>query len=204
MAAVLRINPQNPQLRLIRRVIETLNDGGVIVYPTDTVYGFGCSIYAKGALERIFAIKRQDLTKPLSFICSDLKNIATYAQVSTPVFRALKHHLPGPYTFILSAAREVPKKLWSKRKTVGIRVPNHRIPLLIVRELGHPIISTSITDGDGNYINNPDVIEEKYGKLVDLIIDGGAQTSGPSSVIDMTGDAPVIVREGSGDLSWFR
>jgi len=203
MALVLHIHPQNPQMRHIKRVFEALRDGAVVVYPTDTIYGLGCSIYAKDAIERIYRVKQQDPSKPLSFVIPDLKEISTYAQVSKYAYRALRHHLPGPYTFILPASREVPKKLWSKRKTVGIRVPDNRTCLMIVQELGHPIVSTSVTDAEGNILNNPEDIEKHFGKLVDIIIDGGTLGVTPSSVIDLTEDTPVVVRQGAGDVSWF-
>lgn len=203
MALILHIHPQNPQQRHVTRVVEALKNGAVVVYPTDTVYGLGCSIYAKDAIERIHRIKRQDPSKPFSFVIPDLKEISTYAQVSKYAYRALRHHLPGPYTFILPASREVPKKLWSKRKTVGIRVPNNKTCLMIVQELGHPVVSTSVTDIEGNVLNNPEDIEKHLGKLVDIIVNGGRLGGTPSSVIDLTEDTPVVVREGSGDVSWF-
>jgi tRNA threonylcarbamoyl adenosine modification protein (Sua5/YciO/YrdC/YwlC family) len=204
MSLILHIHPKDPQRRHITKVVETLQNGGIVVYPTDTIYGLGCSIYAKAAIQRIYRIKRQDLTKPMSFVIADLKNINSYARVSKYAYRALRHHLPGPYTFLLPASREVPKKLWSKRKTVGIRVPDNKICRMIVQELGHPVVSTSVTDPNGNILNNPDDIQEYFGKVVDTIVDGGALGTVPSSIIDLTEDIPEIVREGAGDVSWFK
>lgn len=199
----LKIHPDNPQGRHIQRAVEVLNDGGVIIYPTDTVYGIGCSIFDKKAIERIYQIKRQDRLKPFSFVCSDLSHISEYAKVSNPAYRLMKHLIPGPYTFVLPASRlkQLPKSMISKRKSVGIRVPANTICLAIVRELGHPILSASATDRNGSVMNNPEVIKELYEKEVDLILDGGIVRSELSTVLDMTDDQPVILREGAGDVS---
>jgi len=195
------LHPQNPQLRYINKAVNVLKEGGVIIYPTDTVYGIGCDIFNKNALERIFSIKND--IKLLSFICSDLKDIAKYAKVSDYAYRTMKHLLPGPYTFILPAAREVPKKLWSKRKTVGIRVPNHQVCLSIVRELGHPIISTSATNRKGEVLYDPLEIKHIFSTTVDLMLASGNLIGSPSSVIDLSEDEPEVIREGAGDVSLF-
>jgi len=202
-ARVFRIHPDNPQLRLIRQAVEVLRNGGVIVYPTDTIYGIGCSIFEKEAIERIYRIKHLDPTKPLSFICYDLSDISTYARVSNYAYRAMKRHLPGPYTFILPAAREVPKRLWNKRRAVGIRVPDNEIARLLVRELGAPIVSTSITDEEGFIISDPETIVQRLGDKVDAILDAGPLVGDPSTVVDLTEDMPQVLREGAGDVSWF-
>jgi tRNA threonylcarbamoyl adenosine modification protein (Sua5/YciO/YrdC/YwlC family) len=198
---LISIHPENPEPRLVRRVAETLRAGGTIIYPTDTIYGIGCSVESREAIERIYQIKRWRKDKPFSFICSDLKHISEYAQVSNAVFRIMKHLVPGPFTFILPAARmkHLPGILVSKRKTVGIRVPNHRITIAIVRDLGHPILSTSVTN-ERNLVpmNDPAVIRDHFGNQVDLIIDGGVLVSEPSTVIDFSGDEPVVLREGAG------
>ena len=201
---MIKINSQNPQMRLIRRVVEVLQNGGVIAYPTDTVYGFGCSLYNKKAIERIVLIKRSEENRPFSFICADLKDISLYAKVSNYGYKTMKRLLPGPYTFILEGTKLVPKiMLTPKRKTAGIRVPNHPIALALVQELGHPIISTSATLPGEGILYDPADIDQKVGKLVDLIVDGGVLVSEPSSVIDLTEDVPKIVRKGKGDVSSF-
>ncbi len=199
---IIKINSQNPQMRLIRRVVEVLQNGGVIAYPTDTVYGFGCSLYNKKAIERIYQIKRSEKNRPFSFICADLKDISLYSRVSNYGYKTMKRLLPGPYTFILEGTKLVPKIMLNpKRKTAGIRVPNHPIALALVQELGHPIISTSATLPGGGILYDPADIDQKLGKLLDLIIDGGILVSEPSSVIDLTEDIPKIIRQGKGDVS---
>ena len=201
----LKAHPENPQGRHIARAAAILRDGGVIIYPTDTVYGIGCSIFKKQAIEKVYQIKGQDPSKPFSFICSDLAHISEYAKVPNPAFRLMKHLLPGPFTFVLPASRlkQLPKSLISKRRTVGIRVPNNKICLALVRELGHPILSASVTDPAGNILNNPQDIREFYEKRVDLILDGGHSLLEVSTVLDLTDDQPVVVREGAGDISMF-
>jgi len=198
---LVRINPQNPQPRLIRRVVEALKDGGVIAYPTDTVYGFGCSLYNKKAIERIYLLKRSEKNRPFSFICSDLKDISLYCKVPNYAYKIMKRLLPGPYTFVLEGTKLVPKIMLTKRKTAGIRVPNNPISLAIVTELGHPVISTSAMLPGGESLYDPADIDQHLGKSLDLVIDGGILASEPSSVIDLTGDTPKILRRGKGDVS---
>jgi len=200
---LIRINPQNPQPRLIRRVVEVLNKGGVIAYPTDTVYGFGCSLYNKKGIERIYLIKRSEKSQPFSLICADLKDISLYAKVSNYAYKTMKRLLPGPYTFILEGTKLVPKIMLTRRMTAGIRVPKNPICLGIVYELGHPIISTSATLPGGEVLYDPADIESKVGKALDLVIDGGILVSEPSSVIDLTEDRPKVLRQGKGDVSSF-
>ncbi len=199
----LKVHPQNPQDRHISRAVEILKNGGVIIYPTDTVYGIGCSIYDTRAIERIYQIKRQDQQKPFSFVCSDLSHISEYAKVSNTAFRLMKQLIPGPYTFILPASRlkQLPKSMISKRKTVGIRVPDNKISLMLVKELGHPILSASVTNGDGSVITDPEIIEHHYGKRVDLILDGGNSQTELSTILDLTEENGVVLREGAGDVS---
>ncbi|MBM4176505.1 MAG: threonylcarbamoyl-AMP synthase [Ignavibacteria bacterium] len=201
---VLNIHPENPQLRFINRAIEVLKDGGLIIYPTDTVYGLGCDIFHKQALERVYHIKKDLEKKPPSFICSDLKDIAKYAKISTVVYRTMRHALPGAYTFILPAAREVPKKLWSKRKSVGIRIPDNLISQLLAKELGTPIVSTSVTDANGEILNDEDSIKKYYGNIVDLMLYSGPIGLNPSTIVDYTDDTPEVIREGAGDISVFK
>ncbi len=197
------LHPENPQLRYINKAVEILKNGGVIIYPTDTVYGIGCDIFNKEALERIFTIKNDNNSKLFSFVCADLKDISRYAKVSDYAYRMMKHLLPGPYTFILPAAKLVPKKLWSKRKTVGIRVPSHTVTLRLVRELGHPIISTSTTNRRGEILIDPFEIRNIFNPLVDLMLASGSISGEPSSVVDLSMDGPEIIREGAGDISMF-
>ncbi|MBN1302217.1 MAG: threonylcarbamoyl-AMP synthase [Melioribacteraceae bacterium] len=197
------LHPVNPQLRYINKAIDVLRGGGVIIYPTDTVYGFGCDIYNRDALQRIYDIKNESGTKLFSFICPDLKDIATYAKVSDYAYKLMKKLLPGPYTFVLPAAREVPKTLWTKRKTVGIRIPDHQIALTLAKELGHPIISTSVTTRKGELLYDPFEIRTIFNAHVDLMLSAGALNGTPSSIVDLSGEIPEIIREGGGDISMF-
>jgi tRNA threonylcarbamoyl adenosine modification protein (Sua5/YciO/YrdC/YwlC family) len=197
------LHPENPQLRFINKAVKILKEGGVIIYPTDTIYGIGCDIFNKDALDRIFAIKNDSGSKLFSFICADLKDIAKYAKVSDAAYRTMKHLLPGPYTFILPAAKLVPKKLWSNRKTVGIRVPDHAVTLSIVRELGNPIISTSATNRKGEILIDPSEIKNMFATQVDLMLASGNLSGNPSSVVDLSEEEPEVIREGAGDVSLF-
>jgi tRNA threonylcarbamoyl adenosine modification protein (Sua5/YciO/YrdC/YwlC family) len=200
---ILKIDIAHPSARILSRAAETLRAGGIIIYPTDTVYGLGCSVERKDAIERIYLIKGQRKDKPFSFICSDLKNISEYAHVSNAAFRIMRRLIPGPYTFILPAAKmkHLPKILVSKRKTVGIRVPDSPIALALVKDAGAPVLSTSVTAEDGSIVSDPDDIIALYGNRVDIIIDGGPLVSDPSTVIDLTSDAPDVLRAGAGDAS---
>jgi tRNA threonylcarbamoyl adenosine modification protein (Sua5/YciO/YrdC/YwlC family) len=201
---ILQIHPQDPQKRLIRRAVDALRNGGIIAYPTDTFYGIGCDIFNKNAIERIYQMKRRPKNRPFSFICSDLKHISEFAQVTNYAYKTMNRLLPGPYTFILEGSRLVPKIMLNKRRTVGIRIPKHAICLAIVRELGNPVISTSSTGPDGNVLETPFEIEERWGHALDVIIDGGPIVSRPSSVVSLIGDVPEVIREGQGDVSLFR
>lgn len=197
------LHPINPELRYINKAINILNEGGVIIYPTDTVYGIGCDIFNKEALDRVKQIKSNPDIKLLSFICPNLKDISKYAKVSDYAYKTMKKLLPGPYTFILPAAKNVPKKLWSKRKTVGIRIPDHPVALKIVEGLGNPIVSTSTTTRKGDLLVDPMEIKSVFNFQVDLMLASGNLSSIPSTVIDLSGEEPVIVREGAGDVSIF-
>lgn len=201
---MLSINSQNPQARLIQKAVAVLKDGGVIIYPTDTVYGLGCSLSNKRGIERIYEIKRRSKKRPLSFVCSDLKHISQYAMVTDYAYKTMKRCLPGPYTFILEASRLVPKMILPKRPTTGIRVPDNQICLALIRELGEPIISTSVQTQEGEDLGNPLLIDEHFRRIVDLIIDGGVILPEPSSVISLVGDTTEIVRTGKGDVSAFQ
>jgi tRNA threonylcarbamoyl adenosine modification protein (Sua5/YciO/YrdC/YwlC family) len=197
------LHPLDPQQRFINKAVKIIKDGGVIIYPTDTVYGIGCDIFNKVALERVFHIKNESNTKLFSFVCSDMKDIAKYARVSDYAYRMMKHLLPGPYTFILPASKTVPKTLWTKRKTVGIRIPNNHIALKLVEDVGNPIISTSVTTRKGQIMNDPDIIKVVFDKQVDLMLSSGFGKNTPSSIVDLSEDVPVISREGAGDVSLF-
>jgi tRNA threonylcarbamoyl adenosine modification protein (Sua5/YciO/YrdC/YwlC family) len=197
------LHPTDPQFRFINKAVKVIKDGGVIIYPTDTVYGIGCDIFNKAALERIFQIKNDTNTKLFSFVCSDLKDIAKYARVSDYAYRMMKFLLPGPYTFILPAAKTVPKTLWTKRKTVGIRIPNNHVALSLVEEVGNPIISTSVTTRKGEIMNDPDIIKVVFDNQIDLMLSSGFGKNTPSSIIDLSEDVPEIIREGAGDVSLF-
>lgn len=200
---IVSINRQNPQTRLIRKAVDVLRRGGLIVYPTDTFYGLGCDLFNKRGIERIYDIKRRNRKQPFSFICADLKEISRYARVSDYAYKTMRRLLPGPYTFILEASRLVPKIILPKRLTTGIRVPDDAICLALVRELGQPIISTSVSNEDGDILNNPQDIDKKFGHCVDLVIDGGILVSEPSSVISLVDDRVEVIRTGKGDVSAF-
>ena len=197
----LAINKEFPEPRKIQRSVEILERGGVIAYPTDTTYGIGCSIFEKKAIERIQLVKGLKKDHLFSFICPDLSDIARYALVENEAYRIMKRLLPGPYTFILRATPEVPRMLQSKRKTVGIRVPNHPVTLALARAFAKPIISTSATVQDKT-LRDADDISLHLGHGLDLILDADMIDQPPSSVVDLTGPYPVVVREGAGDLSW--
>jgi tRNA threonylcarbamoyl adenosine modification protein (Sua5/YciO/YrdC/YwlC family) len=200
---ILSINPKNPQKRFIEKVSEVLRNGGLIGYPTDTIYGIGCDLFHKEAIERIYRLKRHDSKKPLSFICSGLDDISQYARVSNYAYKTMRRLLPGPYTFILEATKLVPTIAVTKQRTVGIRVPDNRICLSIVEGLGHPIISTSVYKPNEELYSDPADIEEKFGKQLDIVIDGGIIVAEHSSVIDLTEEEPRVLRRGKGDVSLF-
>jgi len=197
------INNENPQMRLIRRAVDVLREGGIIIYPTDTVYGMGCDLFNKRSIEKIYEIKQRSKKQPFSFICSDLKDISNYALVSNYAYKIMRRMLPGPYTFVLEASRVVPKILLPKRKTVGIRVPNNKICLALVQELGNPIISTSVTTGENRILSDPIDMETEFRHCVGMVIDGGMVTPEESSVISFIDDVPDVIREGKGDVSLF-
>jgi tRNA threonylcarbamoyl adenosine modification protein (Sua5/YciO/YrdC/YwlC family) len=214
---LLHLHPVNPQPRNIRMIVECLLDGGVIVYPTDTIYGLGCDIFQSKAIERICRIKGVDPAKAqLSFICHDLSDLSNYTKsISTPLYRLLKTYLPGPYTFILPASKQVPRILKSRKDTIGLRIPDNVIARSLIKELGHPILSSSLPGGVGGTppvvgahsqpeplrveeYTDPEMIEEKFNRLVDIVVDGGIGGILPSTVIDCTGDEPVLIRRGLG------
>lgn len=197
----LEINPINPQPRKINQVVAILKKGGVIAYPTDTLYGIGCDIKNKKAIERVYQIKQRPKHKPFSFICADLKNISQYAKVSNYAYKTMRRLLPGPYTFILEGSKQVPKMMLTKRKTAGIRVPDNAICHALIDALGNPIISTTASTPNGERFNEPWLIDDHFGKQLDVVIDGGPVIGEPSSVISLLNDAPDVLREGIGDIS---
>lgn len=196
----LAIHAENPQQRNVNTAVEVLRKGGVIIYPTDTIYGLGCDIFEQKAIQRICRIKNVNPAKAqLSFVCSDLSEMSKYIKpISTATYRMLRHHLPGPYTFILPASKEVPRVLKSRKDTVGLRIPDNLVALAIVKELGHPILSVSLPGENVEDYTDPDLIYRNFEKQVDLVIDSGIGGVTPSTIIDCTGDEPVVTRQGAG------
>ncbi len=199
---LIRVHPDNPQPRLIKQIAECLLDGGIIAYPTDTVYGLGCDIFKPKAVERICRIKNVDPAKAqLSFISRDLSHLSDYTRpIDTALYRMLKTHLPGPYTFILPASKQVPKILQSKKSTIGLRIPDNEICRHILDALEHPLLSTSLPGEMVEDYTDPEMIYEKLGQQVDLVIDGGIGGMIPSTIVDCTGDEWVVTRQGLGDF----
>jgi tRNA threonylcarbamoyl adenosine modification protein (Sua5/YciO/YrdC/YwlC family) len=206
-AKIIKIYPENPQERKIKEVVEALSKGAIVIYPTDTIYGMGCDIHNAKAVERVCRIKNINPSKiNLSFICYDLSHISEYTKnLPTSTFKIMKKALPGPFTFLLPSSNKVPKMLNTKKDTVGIRIPDNNIPRQLVKELGNPIITTSVKDEDDliEYSTDPGLIYEKYGNLVDIVIDGGYGNNVPSTVIDCTGSEIEVVRQGMGDINEF-
>ncbi len=197
---LVHIRPKDPQPRLIKQVVECLQRGGIIIYPADTIYGLGCDIFQPKAIERIARIKKIEPRKAqLSFVCPDLSHLSSYAkQIQTSTYRLLKEYLPGPYTFILPASKQVPKILQSKKDTIGLRIPDNAIAMAIVKELGRPVLSASLPGEMVEEYTDPEVMHENFSNLVDFVIDGGTGGTIPSTIIDCTGDEPVVTREGLG------
>jgi len=205
-AKLIKIHPENPDLKKIERVVQVLQNGGLVIYPTDTVYGIGCDIFQPRAIEKIAKLKNLKPEKAnFAFICHDLSHLADFARVSTPVYKLMKKALPGPFTFVLPATAEVPKILNNKRKTIGIRIPDNNIPRMLVRELGHPILTSSIVDEDDvlEYSTDPELIFEKFENHVDIIIDGGYGNNVASTIVLCENDEFEVVRQGLGDLSQY-
>jgi len=198
---LLSIHPENPQPRQIKTIVDILERGGLIIYPTDTIYGLGCDIFQHKAIEKICRIKKIDPHKAqLSFICPDLSNLSDFAkQISRTTYRLLKEYLPGPYTFILPASKQVPKILKNKKDTIGLRVPNNNIALTLLKELGHPLLSASLPGEAVEDYTDPEIMHENLGNEVDIIVDGGIGGTVPSTIIDCTGDEPVLIRQGAGE-----
>ena len=204
MAKIIEINPINPQARLIEQVVEALRFGGVICYPTDTMYGIGCDIFNQKAVKRIYQIKQRPKDKPFSFMCASLTNISSYGHVGNSAYRVMRKCLPGPYTFVLSGTKLVPKIMLTRQKTVGIRVPDYPICLALIEALGNPILNTSAqTEETEELVRSAMDAEDRFGRQVDLIIDGGEIVPEPSTVISLLEETPQILRQGKGDSSLF-
>lgn len=203
---LVKIYPENPDPRQIRKAVEVLRKGGIIIYPTDTVYGVGCDINNSKAVDRVARFKQVKIEKAnFSFICHDLGNISEYSKpISNTVFKIMRKNLPGPFTFILASNNQVPKLFRNRKKSIGIRVPDNNIVREIVQELGNPIMSTSLKEDDDilEYITDPELIHDKYSDQVDLVIDGGYGNIEASTVVDCTGNEPEIIRQGIGDLEY--
>jgi len=200
------IHPENPQARLIKQAVMFIRDGAVLAYPTDSAYALGCHLGDKAALERITRLRELDDKHNFTLLCRDLSDIATYAKVDNATYRLLKTHTPGAYTFILNATSEVPRRiLHPKRKTIGIRIPDHVICQALLAELDEPLLTTTLQlPGDSEPLNDPEIIRERLGSRLELIIDGGYGTLEPTTVVDLSGDSPVVLREGRGDATPFR
>ncbi len=202
MSRIIEINSFNPQPRLIKKVVDILKKGGVIAYPTDTMYGIGCDIFNKKAVERVYRIKERAKNKPFSFICPSLKDISKYGHVNNSAYRIMKKNLPGAYTFVLPGTKIVPKIMLSKQKTVGIRIPDHPTCLAIVEQLGNPLVTTSASAAEDKKIIDAYGVADVFGNRIDLIIDGGTIYPEPSSVIALTEEQPLIIRAGKGEINF--
>jgi tRNA threonylcarbamoyl adenosine modification protein (Sua5/YciO/YrdC/YwlC family) len=200
---LLKINPRNPQMRLIDKVTDLLKKGDLIAYPTDTHYGIGCDIMNKKAIEKVYKLRQRDRKKPFSFVCADLKHIADYAKVSNYAYKTMKRLLPGPYTFILEGSKMVPKIMLTRRKTAGIRVPDHGVCLALVSALGNPILSASAKLPDGSFFLDASLLHDHFGKQLAAVIDSGPIPGHSSSVVSLIDDEPEVLREGRGDVSLF-
>ncbi len=201
---ILQINPTHPQPRHVARVAEILRSDGVIIYPTDTVYGLGCDINSRKALEKVRRIKKMDNKRHITFVFADLKQIADYAQVTDNAYRILRRFLPGPYTFVLRATKLVPRIVLTKRNEVGIRIPDNEVARALVDEMGNPILSSSVRMPDEQLLDDPREIDKIYKGRVDLVIDGGTFLPEPSSIVSLLDDTPTVLREGKGDVGFFQ
>ncbi|MBN2192027.1 MAG: threonylcarbamoyl-AMP synthase [Polyangiaceae bacterium] len=199
---LLEVNPKNPEPRKVQRAIDALTQGGIIAYPTDATYGLGCDLLNRKAIDRLYELKGLDRSRRLSFVCADLANVSRYALMHDHVFRVLKRLLPGPYTFVLEATREVPKVIQCKRRTVGVRIPDNPVPIALVKALGHPIITTTAARHGAEPLPDPAEIDEEFAGLA-LVLDGGPGGMEPTSVVDLSRDPPEVLRAGAGDVSEF-
>lgn len=201
---MLMLDHHHPLPLIVQSALEVLGRGGIILYPTDTVYGLGCDLFHREAIERMYRIRRLPHTKPLAFTCADLKEVAQYAHVDNFAYKIMKRILPGPYTVVLRATKLVPKRVVSKSKTVGIRVPDHPVPLAIAAALGHPIVTTSASDAADTPISNPDELLDRFAGDIDLLINAGPIPALHSTIIDLSGSEAVVLRQGKGDVSWLQ
>lgn len=199
---LIKISPKNPKPEQINQAVNILKNGGVIAYPTDTIYGIGCDIFSSSGIKKIYRIKGRSWKKPLSFMCANIQDISQYAQISDYAFQIMKQFLPGPYTFIVPAKHNVPKTFIPKQRTVGVRIPEHKICRALVENLGRPMITTSANFSNEPVFTDPKEIEKKMGHSLDLVIDGGVLETESSSVISLLNDKPEILRKGKGDVSW--
>lgn len=201
---LLKINPENPEQRKIQQVVDVLNDGGIIIYPTDTVYGLGCDIFQPKAVERICRLRGLDPAKAmLSFICSDISEVSNFTlPINNPVFKVMRKNLPGPFTFVLNSNNQVPKLFKNKKRTIGIRIPDNSVSQAIVNTLGRPLLTISLKSEDqiAEYYTDPEDFKDEFQKLVDIVIDSGPGRNVPSTVVDCTGEEPLLIREGAGEL----
>lgn len=201
---LLKINPENPEQRKIQQVVDVLNDGGIIIYPTDTVYGLGCDIFQPKAVERICRLRGLDPAKAmLSFICSDISEVSNFTlPINNPVFKVMRKNLPGPFTFVLNSNNQVPKLFKNKKRTIGIRIPDNSVSQAIVNTLGRPLLTISLKSEDqiAEYYTDPEDFKDEFLKLVDIVIDSGPGRNVPSTVVDCTGEEPLLIREGAGEL----
>ncbi len=204
MSLILKINSEHPEIKKVERVIELLKEGGVMIYPTDTIYGLGCDIFNKKAIEKIYQLKKRERKKPLSIICADIKEVAKYAIIQDYAYRLMKKYLPGPYTFILKAKNKMPKTFLSKNRTVGIRIPANQICLEIAQKLGNPIITTSLNVSGEEVMADPKELSKEMQNKIDIIINSGPLPKEASSIIDLSGDQPIVLRAGKGDLTPFK
>ena len=201
---LLSINPINPNPLRVKKVVDVLKNDGIIIYPTDTVYGLGCSIFSKKAMKHLHLIKKMDPQKPLTLICSNQTQIQEYTQgIETPIFKLLRKHLPGPYTFVFRASKIVPKMMLTPRSTVGFRWPDHPITLAIVEMLGHPILSSSLRISEDQLYDDPHEIHDHFKKRVDAVVDGGSIFAEHSTIIDFSQGDPILLRQGKGNSSWL-
>jgi len=197
---LMRMYESHPQARIIEKAVEVLRAGGLVVYPTDTIYGLGCDLHNRKALEKLYRIKGLDEKSPLSFISHDLSHVSEYAQVSNRAYRLINRHLPGPYTFILPAAREVNRYMLYKRKNIGFRVPASNVCHMLSEQLGNPLISTSVPLWREKFLNSGEVIDDYFGRKIDLVLDIGVLISEPSTIVDLSGDEYTIIRQGKGEI----